>query len=70
MCPDCKGTGIKPDRSVAEVHLREKLGTFCICPSGAAKWLKVLESLSSAEASGMPKGERKPLSARIYEQGA
>ena len=47
-CAECHGTGIKPCRSAAEIHIRE-LGTFCTCGDGQLKWASVLHRLKTAE---------------------
>ena len=47
-CPACHGTGVKPCRSAAEIHMSE-LATFCSCEHGQLRWTATLQRLSRAD---------------------
>jgi hypothetical protein len=47
-CPECHGSGIKPCRSAADLHMFE-LATFCSCGHGQLRWAATLQQLSRAE---------------------
>jgi hypothetical protein len=47
-CLECHGTGVKPCRSAAEIHMSE-LATFCCCAHGQLRWAATLQRLSRAD---------------------
>ena len=48
VCPQCRGTGIKPEPMQAELF-DHALGRFCSCPNGQSKWQNILNCLSSSQ---------------------
>ena len=50
-CLECHGTGVKPCRSAAEIHMSE-LATFCSCEHGQLRWAATLQRLSRADRPG------------------
>ena len=50
-CSECHGTGVKPCRSAAEIHMSE-LATFCSCSHGQLRWTATLQRLSRVDKAG------------------